>query len=160
MSAQTVFSKKSHNLPSQNFDSKYAYTSRPLKIKGCVNIDNISDKEYELLQELAEDSIRRQIEWKPQSFFSIVTALLAKKTPELIYSASHKGFNVTLTDSIKGKISIKITKGITKKTVLETFIPFKPEVSYGKRRGSARSVLLYNLYKSARYQVDGELLAS
>lgn len=140
--------------------SKVSSPARPFGIGGIVNIDNISDREYEMVQEILDNTIERKIYWKPQSFLSILKDLLSNKKVSINYNGSYRGMNIFISNDIKGRTTIKIAKGFTNKTILETFIPFKPETRMGQRTGTSRAYSLYNLFKTIRYQVDGELLAS
>lgn len=159
MAAQVKVSNRS-KFNSKASKAQVGFTTSPLKSFGNVNIDNISDDEYEVIKEIATATINRQIQWKAQNFISIVTALMTKKPITLNYKARYNGLNITIRSDIKGKTSIKVTAGFTNKVLVDTFIPFKPVIRHGFRTGTARGMELYNLYKLARYQVDGELLAS
>lgn len=136
------------------------FTTPSLSIYGKVNIDNISDNDYETIQKITEATFSRQIHWKPQSFMSIITQIVTKKQLEIQYSANFNGMNICLTSNIKGKTTIKVTKGLTKKVIVDTYILANPVLKFGMRAGTSRSLTLYKLFKAVRYQVDGELIAS
>lgn len=151
-------SKAKTNPALKNYSAKFV--SNPLKDFGIVNIDNISDNAYDLIKYIAQDTYNRQINWKPQTFLSIVSSLLADNDLAITYTAQHKGFNITLKNDINNKTQITITKGLTKKVILDTFITYKPITKNGVRIGTARSMELYKIFKAVRYQVDGQLIAS
>lgn len=160
MATHTTFknSQAKTNPASKKYNANFV--SSPLKNYGVVNIDNISDDAYELIKNIAQDTYSREINWRPQTFISIVTSLLSNKDLAITYTAHHKGLNITLKNDIKNKTHIRITKGLTKKVILDTFIPYKPTTRNGARIGTARSMELYKIFKAVRYQVDGQLIAS
>jgi len=160
MAAQVKLQSKANKTSSSFSKAQSRYVSNPVKSFGIVNVDNISDIEFELVNEIAEASISRQIQWESQSFIAMLASMMSKKEMKLVYKGRYNGLNVEVTSNIKGKTTVKVTKGFTKKVLVETFITSRPVVKYGRRIGTARSQVLYNLYKSARYQVDGDLLAS
>jgi hypothetical protein len=161
MALQTTTPEKTRKVNSSLQNSKYANVSRPLPIKGVVNIDNISDREFEIVEEIAESTFAREINWRPQGFLSILSSILIQnKVPELEYIADYKGHRLSLRTNAKGKTALTVTKKFSGKKVLETFIPFNPVVRFGVRTGTSRAMLLNRLMKTVRFQVEGELLAS
>lgn len=155
------FSLKSKRSASSRFNSSSAaFATLPLSIYGKVNVDNIPDKHYEIIKGIADETLKRSIKWKPQSFISLLTQRFLKNDSALVYTGYYNGLNITLSNTTKGQTAIRITTGLTRKVFLDTFTPFKPEIRNGKRVGTLRAMLLYNLYKAIRYQVDGELLPS
>lgn len=133
---------------------------RPLPLNGIVNIDNISDKEYELINDIADATVMRKINWKSNSIVSILTGFISKKDPEMVYNAVYKNMKINVRRNLKGKVNIKITTQVTKQTILETFIPYKPEVKLTGRSGTSRAMLLNNMFNVIRFQVDGQPIAS
>lgn len=160
MATLTQAQKRVKGKNSLNLATKSAYANTSLNLKGVVNVDNISDERFALLKEILDASVNRQVKWQAKGFISNVIGLLSGKEMTLTYSGTFNGMKIRVESFIKGKVSIKVTKGLTNKVLLETFIPFSPKSMHGTRIGTSRSVVLFNLYKSARYQVDGELLAS
>ncbi len=134
--------------------------SLTMRLLDNVNVDNVDDKRYELIQQLAKDTIDRKVEWRPRDLVSMLVSLTTKTETILTYYADYKGMNITISDNFKGKIRIKATRCFTQKVVIDTFIPFKPFYKYGKRVGTSRSLTLLKLFKSVRYQVDGMVMAS
>lgn len=125
-----------------------------LKYFGKVNVENVTDEDYKLITEIFEATFRRQIRWRPQSFVSMLLVLILNKPITRIYTTCFCAFKITLTDNLKGKININITKGLFKKQVLSTFIPFKPIINNGYHIKLFRSVQLYRLYLAVKHQVD------
>jgi hypothetical protein len=145
----------------RNVNLENIHTTRPVPVDGIVNIDTISDKEYDIVKEVIDASFEGRMKWKPLSLVSIVsTFLLENKMPDLQYKAVYNGYKISLSSNIRGKTRIKISTRFSNKTILETFCPFKPENQYGEKIGTSRSHLLYTLFKTVRYQIDGYLLAS
>ena len=147
-------------LSSRNAYIRSSFVSSTLQSYGNVNIDNITDDEYEVIKEIEADAKNNKINWKSQSFVAILTTIMANKSPSIKYTANHKGMYIEIRNDDKGKIHIIVKNGFAKKVVVDTFIPFKPMVKYNKRLGSLRAETLYCIYRIARYQVDGELIAS
>ncbi|MGD9580194.1 MAG: hypothetical protein AB7V50_02375 [Vampirovibrionia bacterium] len=160
MATHTTF--KDSKIKTNPLKSNYKtdFVTSPIKKFGIVNIDNISDDAYELIKSIAQDTFNRKIYWRPQNIFSIVSSILANKELAIVYTAKHKGLNITIKNDVQNKTYIKVTKGLTKKVILETFIPYKPVMRNGARVGTYRSMELYKIFKAVRYQVDGQLIAS
>lgn len=137
-----------------------SFDRRPLPLPGNVNVDNISDNEFELIQNIAGLTFNRALKWKPQSFISSLSDLLFNKKLTHNYNTTANDTNINLKKFQNGKISIKISSISANKVLLETFIPHKTHVVWGKREGSARSILLQNLFNAVRYQTEGTFAAS
>lgn len=144
----------------RNIATQSAYANSSLQLKGVVNVDNISDDNFALVKEILDASVKRQVKWQPKSLLNNIINLFSGKELTVIYTGSYDGMKIRIESFLKGKVAIKVTGGLTNRVLLETFIPFTPQSIHGTRVGTSRSVVLYNIYKSARYQVDGELIAS
>ena len=160
MANTTTFKTTKSKLNSGNVNTKSNFATSPLRSYGNVNIDNITDDEYEVIQEIEADAKARKINWKAQSFVSMITTIMTNKQPAIKYAANHKGLQIEISSDIKGKTHLIVKKGLTRKVIVDTFITSKPIFKHGSRIGTSRSVTLYSIYKTARYQVDGELIAS
>jgi hypothetical protein len=136
-----------------------SFDMRPLPVQGRVNIDNISDKEFEHIQTIAEMSFKRALKWKSQGFISTLAALISKTDITHMYKTRGNGIDIVLTKYQNGKISIKITQTLNKTVLVDTFIPYKTRMVWGKREGTKRASLLQNLFNAVRYQVDGITMA-
>lgn len=126
---------------------------------GKVNIDNITDNDYEAIKQIADATFSRRIKWNDQNIFNFVFNFISNKEPEYTYQARYKSLKIVINSNFCGKTTIKVTKGLTNQLIVDTFIPDKPMIRHGIRVGTTRSFMLYNLFKAVRYQVDGELIA-
>ncbi|MEW5822564.1 MAG: hypothetical protein AB1782_20390 [Cyanobacteriota bacterium] len=132
---------------------------RPLRLNGLVNIDNISDKEYEMIRLISEATYNNEIRWNAQNVFIQYIRTIITNKFESLYWGIYNDYVVTLTDNYSGKVSITVTKGFPKKTVLETFIPRKPQFINGRRVGSFRESYLFKLLMTIKFQTGENTLS-
>ena len=125
-----------------------------LRQYGTVNIDNILDKDFELIQDILKNTIEKKIQWQPGVFITIFRTIILKQPFESFFSAKYKEYNITLNNNHKGIITIIITKGLSKKRILKTFIPFKPVIKNNYRIGTYRSTVLCNLFNIVKSQTN------
>lgn len=121
---------------------------------GTVNIDNIPDKDFELIQHILKETKDSKINWKYKTFASLYREIIFKKPFESIYSGRYEKYNIDLNNNHKGKITITITKGFRNKRILKTFIPFIPVTKNNYRIGTYRSTVLRDLYNIVKYQTN------
>ena len=159
MSTITKFKSLDSKVKYPSTNTHFSSMSNPLRSYGIVNIDNIEDEQYEIIHQLIKDTIDRQVKWRQADLVTMLVSLATKTETTICYFADYKGMNVTISNNFKGIVRIKITTRFTKKVVVDTFIPFKPSIQYGKKIGTSRSFKLYSLFQSVRYQVDGMSVA-
>lgn len=149
------YKKTDSKKKSKVFDKETISVSRPLPLKGIVNIDNISDREYEVIKKVVDVTVTKKISWKTAGLICSLKNIILKNNIVSTYKTYYEGLDIILNKFSTGKISIKASNRLTKRVVFDTFIPFKPELKLNKRVGTSRSMVLYKLFQAIRYQVEG-----
>lgn len=125
---------------------------------GRVNLENINDSEFEMVQNILKDTYSYDIDWQPVSIFRILKNLYINKRIILGYKAHYQEFSLLLESDIKDNLRLSIATGIKEKAILDTYISEIPFIINKKIGGTRRSRILIQLYDIFKDRVDGRLI--
>lgn len=123
--------------------------------KGIVNIDNITDEHYVLIEEIFSATLNEKIRWSDEGYIAKISNIILNQDPYVLFKGTYHKNKIELLNNYSGFLYIKIMKGFSKKILFETFIPSKPVFQFGKRIGSRREEYLYRLYTAVKFRVQG-----